>query len=156
MIVASLIYLRRDSKTLMLHRNKRGDDYHLGKYNGIGGKLEAGESPEDCALREIKEETGLIANEVKYRGHIAFPVFDGNEDWLCFIYECYDFEGDLVEGSEGSLHWIEDESLLDLPLWEGDPIFLNVIYHSSDLFSGKFTYEDKELKSYQLKRHKED
>jgi 8-oxo-dGTP diphosphatase len=156
MIVAALVYLRKDGKTLMLHRNKRSDDYHLGKYNGIGGKIEPGESPEECAIREIKEETGLSAKSVHYRGHIAFPVFDGTQDWLCFIYECTAFDGTLVEGSEGTLHWIEDERLLELPLWDGDPLFLDIIYNSSDKFFGKFTYEEKELKLYQLTRHKED
>jgi len=136
----------------MLHRNKKDQDYHRGKYNGIGGKMESGESPETCAIREILEETGLKAKKLWYRGHLSFPNFDGQNDWLCFIYECHHFEGDLIDCNEGTLHWVEDENLLELPLWEGDCHFLDVIYHSNDIFSGCFTYEDKRLVSYILHR----
>lgn len=150
MIIASLIYLRKDGKTLMLHRNKKDSDYHLGKYNGIGGKLEKGESPEACAIREIQEETGLIASALKYRGHLTFPDFDGETDWLCFIYECFDFQGELMDCNEGSLHWIEDSQLYDLNLWEGDPYFLKVIYETKKCFYGVFTYHQKKLVHYDL------
>ncbi len=153
MIVASLTYIRKEGQTLMLNRNKRPSDYHYGKYNGIGGKVESGESPEECAIREIKEETGLVAKEVIYRGHITFPVFDGTDDWLCFIYECFDFDGEIVECEEGSLHWIDDSKLFDLNLWQGDRFFLEIIYHSNDKFSGKFIYSDKMLQSHSIRRY---
>lgn len=152
-IVATLTYIRHQGKTLMLHRNKKNQDYHRGKYNGIGGKVEIGESPEECALREIAEETGLRARNLLYRGHLTFPNFDGYNDWLCFIYECHDFEGDLQECNEGTLHWIEDQAVLSLPLWEGDPHFLRVIYESSHIFSGKFVYQDKQLQNWELKQY---
>lgn len=150
MIVATLNYIRKDDKTLMLYRNKRIDDYHLGKYNGVGGKLESGESPEECALREIEEETGLIAKDLIYRGHITFPVFDGTSDWLCFVYECFDFEGDLKACAEGTLHWVDDDKLFELNLWEGDPIFMDIIYQTSDSFYGKFVYCNKKLTDYYI------
>jgi 8-oxo-dGTP diphosphatase len=150
MIVATLTYIRSDGKTLMLHRNKKLKDYHEGKYNGIGGKLEAGESPEMCAKREIFEETGLHAKSICYRGHLTFPQFDGVSDWLCFIYECHKFEGELIDSDEGTLYWIEDQELLNLNLWEGDPYFLKVLYGSSAHFSGIFYYKNKQLLDYEL------
>lgn len=150
MIVASLVYIRQAGKTLMLHRNKKDGDYHQDKYNGIGGKLEAGESPEECAIREVKEETGLTAKRLVYRGHIAFPVFDGTSDWLCFIYECPEFTGQIKACDEGTLHWIDDQKLFDLNLWQGDPYFLDIIYHSNKRFTGKFIYQDKRLIDYHI------
>ncbi len=150
MIVATLCYIRRDGKTLMLHRNKKNSDYHQGKYNGIGGKLESGESPEECCIREIKEETGLDAHAIKYRGHLSFPVFDGTSDWLCFVYECTDFSGDLIACDEGTLHWVKDDDITSLNLWEGDHHFIDIIYKTNENFSGKFIYKDKALVSYQL------
>lgn len=151
-VVATLTYIRAQGKTLMLHRNKKDSDYHRGKYNGIGGKMEIGESPETCAKREIFEETGLTAHSIKYRGHLSFPAFDGVNDWLCFIYECNDFSGKMIECSEGTLHWVADVDLFQLNLWEGDRHFLEVIYDSKDYFSGCFTYRDKSLVDYILQR----
>ncbi len=150
MIIATLCYIRKNGKTLMLHRNKKNYDYHEGKYNGIGGKLESGESPEECCFREIKEETGLTAHKLKYRGHLTFPVFDGTSDWLCFVYECCDFSGQLIDCNEGTLHWIDDEDIFKLNLWEGDPYFIDIIYRTNKNFSGKFIYHDKKMLSYNL------
>ncbi len=150
MIVATLCYIRKDGKTLMLHRNKKNSDYHEGKYNGIGGKLESGESPEECCIREIKEETGLDAHNLKLRGFLSFPVFDGTSDWLCFVYECNDFSGQLTTCDEGTLHWIDDDAITSLNLWQGDHYFIDVIYQTDKYFRGKFTYRDKQLISHQL------
>lgn len=155
MIVATLTYLRKSGQTLMLHRNKKDRDYHKGKYNGVGGKLEAGESPEACAIREIREETGLEVNQLIYRGHLSFPMFDGHNDWLCFVYECHEFQGELGPCPEGTLHWIPDENLLDLPLWDGDVHFLRVLYNTPDIFFGQFVYENQQLVSYQLQTQKQ-
>lgn len=152
MIVATLTYIRKQGKTLMLHRNKKDQDYHEGKYNGIGGKLESGESPEQCAFREIKEETGLVAEALTYRGHLSFPCFDGVNDWLCFVYECRDFHGDIAECDEGTLHWVPDDQILSLPLWEGDGHFLKLLYQTDEIFQGVFTYRDKALVDYQITR----
>ncbi len=150
MIVASLCYIRRDKQTLMLHRNKRDSDIHEGKYNGIGGKLESGESPEECCIREIKEETGLTARALKFRGHLSFPAFDGSDDWLCFVYECHDFSGQLSSCDEGTLHWIDDDAILGLNLWQGDRYFIDVIYQTDQNFYGKFIYREGKLISHQL------
>ncbi len=142
MIVSSLIYIRQNGKTLMLRRDKKDAEKHNYRYNGVGGKLEKAETPEKCAIREIKEETGLDAKELVYRGHITFPHFEDDIDWLVFLYECYEFDGEIKESDEGSLHWIDDDKILDLNLFEGDFAFLDIVYHSNDQFYGECIYED--------------
>lgn len=152
MIVSSLIYVRKDGKTLMLRRDKKDAELHGYKYNGVGGKLERGESPEDCAFREIKEETGLTAKSLVFRGHLTFPYFDDVVDWLVFVYECYEFEGEIVESDEGSLHWIDDENIMKINIYEGDKVFLDVLYNSTDNFYGTFIYKEGEFVDATLHR----
>ena len=111
-IEASLVYLFREDKCLMLHRIKKENDIHEGKWNGLGGKLEGSESPEECAVREIKEESGYHINSLKFAGHLFFPEFDkhGN-NWSVFVFTSDDFEGTQLEiSSEGELHWIKKNS----------------------------------------------
>ncbi len=148
MIVSSLIYIRKNNKTLMI-KKKIGKEY---LYNGVGGKLEREETPERCAIREIKEETGLLANSLNFRGYITFPHFDKLGDWLVFIYECYDFSGEIIESEEGSLHWIADDNILNLNLYEGDFEFLDILYHSNDIFSGECFYKDGKYQYANYKR----
>lgn len=147
-VAATLCYLRRGGRTLMLHRNKKEGDVHRGKWNGLGGKLEEGESPEDCVAREIREECGLELKEPRLRGVLTFPAFKAGEDWLVFVYTATRFEGTLGECAEGDLEWVEDAALLALPLWEGDRIFLPWL--DQDLFfSAKFTYHDGRLAAHE-------
>jgi len=150
MIVSTLGYVRHEGKTLMLHRNKRDQDFHKGKFNGLGGKFEAGESPEECMKREVFEESGLEVLQMSLRGVITFPLFDGKHDWLTFIYEISEFKGTLKENDEGSLHWINDEEIFNLNLWEGDVHFLEWIYKGNTFFSGKFNYEAKRFVSHEV------
>ncbi len=152
MIVSSLIYIRKDNKTLMLRRDKRDAELHEYRYNGVGGKFERGESPEMCAIREIKEETGLTAKSLVYRGHLTFPYFDDEVDWLVFVYECYDFEGEIIESDEGSLHWIDDDQIMNINIYEGDKVFLDVLYNSTDNFYGTFYYKGGEFQSAEIHR----
>ncbi|MEZ4560192.1 MAG: 8-oxo-dGTP diphosphatase [Caldilineaceae bacterium] len=100
----------------MLLRNKKANDMHAGKWNGLGGKFEPGETPEDCAIREIQEESGLTVRNPALRGILTFPGFDGEEDWYAFVFVANTFEGELIESDEGELHWIDDDRLLDLNL----------------------------------------
>jgi len=145
MKLASLGYIQRDGHTLMLHRIKKENDIHAGKWNGLGGKFEPGETPEECIIREIREESGLVVRNPILRGIITFPNFANNEDWYAFVFVVSEFEGQMVDDSaEGYLKWIPDSELLDLNLWEGDKIFIPWLARS-DCFSGKFVYKNKQL-----------
>ncbi len=106
----------------MVHRNKRGGDDHLGKYNGLGGKLEADEDVAECIRREIREEAGIECGDITLRGTISWPGFgSGGEDWFGFIFLIQTYTGTpKLENDEGVLEWIEVERILELPLWEGD------------------------------------
>ncbi len=152
MKLATLCYIRRDQHTLMLHRVKRPNDMHQGKWNGLGGKLEAGESPEECAIREIYEEAGLIVEQPTLKGILTFPAFDDFEDWYCFVYIVTRFSGELIDSSEGHLRWIPDAELLQLNLWEGDRIFLPWL-DQPGLFSAKFSYRAGRLVDYSVAFH---
>ncbi|MDD3144804.1 MAG: 8-oxo-dGTP diphosphatase [Candidatus Gracilibacteria bacterium] len=152
MKLATLCYLKKEGKTLMLHRVKKEDDTHEGKWNGVGGKFEIGESPEDCAIRETKEETGLNARNPILKGILTFPNFAKGEDWYVFVYEFSDFDGELIESNEGNLEWVNDEDIFSLNLWEGDKYFLKWIQEGK-FFSGKFIYEDKKLLSHEVTFH---
>ncbi len=152
MKLATLCYLKRDGKTLMLHRIKKKEDVHEGKWNGVGGKLEPGESPEECAIREIAEETGLVARNPLLAGILTFPLFARGEDWYVFVYVVRDFAGNQIESEEGVLKWIPDDELAALNLWEGDYLFLPAIQEGR-FFSGKFSYLEGDLVSHSLVFH---
>ena len=149
MKLATLCYIRQDGYTLMIHRVKVAGDMHAGKWNGLGGKLEPGETPEECALREIREEAGLSAANPRLRGIITFPGFSNGEDWYTFLYVVDEFQGDLIDSREGDLEWIPNDELLDLNLWEGDRIFIPWL-DQPGFFSGKFVYEDGVLVSHSV------
>jgi 8-oxo-dGTP diphosphatase len=149
MKLATLCYLRRDGQTLMLHRVKKANDMHEGKWNGLGGKLNPGESPEECAVREIFEESGLRVRNPLLKGFLTFPAFSQNEDWYVFVYLVEDFDGELIDSAEGNLRWVENADLTALNLWEGDPIFLPWLDRPG-IFSGKFTYKDGRLVTHEV------
>jgi 8-oxo-dGTP diphosphatase len=145
-ILATLCYLKHNGQTLMLHRIKREDDIHAGKWNGLGGKFEPGESPEECVTREVREESGLEIKNPRLRGLLMFPAFKG-EDWYVFVFTAEEFSGELKENEEGYLKWIPDNELETLPLWPSDPIFLPWI-RDEKFFSAKFLYEGEEMKDH--------
>lgn len=149
MIFATLCYVRRAGKTLMIHRVKKENDMHHGKWNGLGGKLEPGESPEECAVREIQEESGLLATGWTLKGVLTFPEFAKEEDWYAFVFVIDEFTGDLIDSPEGNLRWVDNTELLDLNLWEGDRVFLPWL-DDPGIFSGKFIYQDGELIDYDV------
>jgi 8-oxo-dGTP diphosphatase len=144
MKLATLCYLKKDGQTLMIHRIKKANDMHQGKWNGLGGKLEPGETPEACAIREIREESGLIAANPLLKGFLTFPNFANDEDWYAFVFVVTQFSGQLIDSPEGALRWIDDDQLLDLELWEGDRIFLPWLERPG-FFSGKFVYQEGHL-----------
>ncbi len=130
----------------MLFRDRKENDENAGKWIGVGGKFENGESPDECLLREVFEETGLKLKEYRLRGIVSF-VSDIYETEYMFLYTSGSFEGTLTECSEGRLEWIDKESVPELPLWEGDRIFLNLIRDDKDFFSLKLVYERDSLKN---------
>ena len=139
MRLTTLCYIQRDGCYLMLNRDKKAVDENKGKWIGVGGHLEQDESPEECALREIKEETGLAVRNLRLRGIITFILPDwGNE--LTFLYTASADSGQVAECSEGTLKWIPLERVPDLPLWEGDRVFLPLLQTRQDCFSLKLVY----------------
>ena len=148
-VLATLCYVRRDGRTLMVHRIKKPDDIHQGKWNGLGGKLEPGETPEECAIREIYEESGLVVSDLVYKGLLTFPGFAIDEDWYAFVFVATADGDELIDSPEGNLAWVEDEKLLDLKLWEGDHIFIPLLDRPG-FFSGKLTYKDGQLIDHQV------
>jgi 8-oxo-dGTP diphosphatase len=147
MILATLCYVKQNSKTLMVHRNKKPGDIHAGKWNGLGGKFEAGETPEECIRREVQEEAGLLIQNPRLHGLLMFPKFKGN-DWYVFVFTATEFSGELTEASpEGRLEWIEDDNLTGLNLWASDHIFLPWL-EEPKFFSAKFEYEGDVMQGY--------
>lgn len=147
MKLATLIYVRKNGKTLMMHRIKKKGDIHWGKWNGLGGKFAPGESPEECAVREAWEESGLRLARPRLRGVLTFPGFDGEDDWYVYVFVATRYRGRLRSSREGRLAWIPDEDLLALPLWPGDRIFLKWL-DRPEFFSGTFVYRRERLVSH--------
>ncbi len=149
MKLATLCYLRRNGQTLMMHRIKRVDDMHYGKWNGLGGKFHPGETPEECVIREVREESGFLINSPVLKGFLTFPSFDENDDWYVFVFVADDIQGSLSETEEGHLSWIKDSELTQLDLWEGDHIFLPWL-DKPGMFSAKFIYQQGKLAEHSV------
>ena len=145
-ILSTLAYIKKDGKTLML---EKGRGYQTGKFNGLGGKFDAAETPEECVIREVKEESGLIVNSLKLKGFISFPNFDNENDWYVFIYIVDDFSGELIESDEGKLHWIDDDKVLEQNIWPGDKVFIPWL-DQNKIFSAKFIYKAGEFIDYEV------
>ena len=144
MQLSTLCYIRREDCWLMLHRVKKDHDPNEGKWIGVGGKFEDGESPEECLLREVREETGLTLTSYRFRGLVTF-VSDTWESEYMHLFTADAFEGSLKNCEEGILSWIPEEKLDALPQWEGDKIFLKLIREEGPFFSLKLCYEGDRL-----------
>ena len=140
----TLCYIEKDGCYLMLHRVKKEHDENRDKWIGIGGKFEEGESPEDCLLRETKEETGLTLTDYRYRGLVTFVSDEWGTEQM-HLFTAGGFSGDLRECDEGVLEWIPRERLLSLPMWEGDRIFLDLLERNEPFFSLKLVYRGEAL-----------
>jgi len=156
-IVATLGYvLSPDGKrVLMIHRNARQDDHHLGKYNGLGGKMEPGEDIAACMRREILEEAGIECHEMRLRGTLNWPGFGKHgEDWLGFIFVITRYEGTpMASNPEGALEWVPVDALDTLPMWEGDRHFLPLVFDADPRpFHGVMPYKDGRMVSWNYTR----
>lgn len=144
MKMTTLCYIEKNNKYLMLHRVSKKNDINKDKWIGVGGHFEERESPEDCLLREVKEETGLTLIKYSFRGIVTFNA-DGYETEFMCLYTASEYFGDLIECNEGKLEWIDKDKLLELNLWEGDKIFLRLIREDRAFFSLKLCYKKDEL-----------
>ena len=146
MKLATICYIDNGRELLLLHRNKKPNDVHQGKWISVGGKLEKGESPEECAQREILEETGLVAEAMTLCGIITFPDFTPDTDWYTYVFRVTRFSGQLLADSpEGTLEWVPYDQVLLKPTWEGDYELFKWILNDVPFFSAKLTYEKETL-----------
>jgi len=143
MLNTTLCYIEKGDQYLMLHRTKKEQDINHDKWIGIGGKFEKGESPEDCLLREAREETGLTLTSWRYRGIVTFVSGDDTE--YMHLFTADRFTGSLKTCEEGDLEWIDKKKLLELTLWEGDKIFLRLLEEDIPFFSLKLVYDGDRL-----------
>lgn len=148
MKLATLCYIKHNRQTLMIHRVKKAGDIHEGKWNGLGGKLEPGESPEQCVIREAREESGLEIENPRYHGLLVFADFKG-DDWYVWVFTAEKFSGEVTESAEGHLEWIPDEDIPSLRLWPSDLVFLPWL-KSEKIFSARFQYNGDEMLGHEV------
>ena len=140
----TLCYLEQDGQYLMLHRVKKSHDVNHGKWIGVGGKFEFQESPEDCLLREVREETGLTLKSWRYRGIVTF-VYNDDEAEYMHLFTADGWTGTLRDCAEGELRWVPRDEVGKLNLWQGDRIFLSLLARDEPFFSLKLTYRGDDL-----------
>lgn len=144
-VLTTLCYLERDDAYLMLHRVKKKNDVNHDKWIGIGGKFEGVESPEECLLREAKEETGLTLTDYRLRGIVTFISSEPWDAEYMFLYTATGWTGEMQECSEGTLEWVPKKDIEKLNLWEGDKLFFRLMGEDRDVFSLKLRYNKDEL-----------
>ncbi|MBE5967359.1 MAG: 8-oxo-dGTP diphosphatase [Lachnospiraceae bacterium] len=144
MRLTTLCYIEKGDCYLMLHRIVKKNDINKDKWIGVGGHFEEGESPEECLLREVKEETGLTLTSFRFRGIVTFLSNRWVPEYMC-LYTADAFEGEMIPCDEGVLEWVPKKDLLKLNLWEGDKIFLKLLAEEAPFFSLKLRYEGDSL-----------
>ena len=150
MFNTTLCYIEKDGAYLMIHRIKKENDLNKDKWVGVGGKLEEGESPFDCARREVYEETGVIIKEPRYRGIITFVSDKWGTEYM-HLFTATDYDGEIdYDCDEGKLEWVKKELVPSLPIWEGDKIFFDLMEKEERFFSLKLCYEGDTLVSHTL------
>ena len=142
--LTTLCYIEKDDSYLMLHRVSKKHDVNKDKWIGIGGHFEENESPEECLLREAKEETGLTLTNWSFRGIVTFISEGWDTEYMC-LYTADGYEGEMIPCNEGVLEWVKKEDLLKLNLWEGDKIFLKFLQENAPFFSLKLAYKGDQL-----------
>ena len=149
MIQSTLCYIERAGQYLMLHRVKKENDLNHDKWVGVGGKFLDKESPEECLLREVKEETGLTLTDYRFRGIVTFVSDQWPTEYM-YLYTATGFEGEMIVCDEGDLQWIDRARLFDLPMWEGDRIFLNLLERGEPFFDLTLRYRGETLERAEL------
>lgn len=152
MILSTVCYIEKDNKYLMLHRTKKKNDISKDKWLGIGGKFEENESPEECVVREVKEETGLELISYKLRCVVTYVSTNWETEYM-YVFTSNVFKGDLIDCNEGDLQWIEKSKVPMLNTWEGDKIFLEKLQKDDTFFTIKFNYDGNKLLKYDLKQY---
>ena len=140
----TLCYIEKENKYLMLHRTSKKKDGNKDKWIGVGGHFEKGESPEECLLREVKEETGLELTSYQFRGIVTFISDEWPDEYMC-LYTADRYTGDIGNCDEGELVWVEKGKIMDLNIWEGDKIFLKLLTENQPFFSLKLEYKGDKL-----------
>lgn len=138
--LSTLCYIMRDDKYLMLHRTVKEKDVNKDKWIGVGGHFEEGESPEECLLREVREETGYTLTSYRYRGIVTFISGDGITEYMS-LFTADGFEGEPIPCNEGELAWVPVKEVYDLNIWEGDKIFFRLLEEREEFFSLKLVYD---------------
>ncbi|MCQ2508490.1 MAG: 8-oxo-dGTP diphosphatase [Dorea sp.] len=139
-LLSTLCYIEKEEKYLMLHRISKKNDMNKDKWIGVGGKFEAEESPDDCLLREVREETGYHLTRYRFRGIVTFVSGDGITEYM-HLFTADGFEGTPIACNEGTLEWVEKEKIPELNIWEGDKIFLKLLAEEHPFFSLKLVYD---------------
>lgn len=140
----TLCYMEKENCYLMMHRVKKSHDVNKDKWVGVGGHFEKGESPEECLLREVKEETGLTLTSYRLRGVVTFDSDRWPTEYM-FLYTADEFHGTMTECNEGTLEWVPKEEVYNLPIWEGDKIFFRLLEERESFFSLKLSYQGDAL-----------
>ena len=154
MKLTTLCYNEKDDKYLMLHRVKKENDLNHDKWVGVGGKFEPDETPEECMLREVREETGLTLTRYRFRAILTFLSDEWETEYI-HLYTASEFTGTLLECDEGNLEWIPKSEIDKLKLWEGDKIFFKLLRETEDFFSLKLRYEGEKLVETKLTQYPE-
>ena len=142
-IDTTMIYLKKDDSYLLLFRNKKKNDINEGKWIGVGGHREPNETIDECAIREVKEETGLDVHSLECAGEVLFV--DENLKMMMYLYEITDFSGTLIECNEGDLKWIPIKDIYNYPMWEGDKLFLPKVINHEPYFKMVLTSSHDKL-----------
>lgn len=138
--LSTLCYIEKDHKYLMLHRTVKKNDVNKDKWIGVGGHFEQDESPEECLLREVKEETGYTLTDYRFRGIVTFVSGSGVTEYMS-LFTATGFEGEPIPCNEGNLEWVDIDEIQNLNIWEGDKIFFRLLAEERDFFSLKLVYD---------------
>lgn len=152
MILSTLCYIEKDDKYLMLHRTKKKNDINKDKWLAVGGKFEKNESPEECIIREVWEETGLKLKSYKLRCIVTYVSTNWETEYM-YVFTSNDFTGDIIECNEGDLQWIDKNEVIKLNTWEGDKIFVERLQNKDNFFTVKFEYDGETLVKYELREY---